>query len=580
MKIKNHLKLIGIVLLFSHCNKNAEVNTDNNILSPKEIQHIENKQKFEETKVATTFFVRRFIEEKEADRRYFLGETELFSSQLIAEHYQKNNFSTSWIPEYDSTFYVSQMLSYIQGLSDHGFNSEDYHLAVFQHFTDSLEVNPNKIFDAAFVSQMDIMLTDVYFMIAAHLYHGKVDQEAVKDQWGIQRNKNELPFLEILVNGIQNRSSIEAIFEGYYPKKFGYEILLNEVRKIKTIVLEDQEKIQFEPKTTRLKLGDSSNTVVAIKKTLNQLAYLNHKDSVYLNDATYDSILFLAVKNFQKNYGYIQNGGVNQRTLNFLNLSIEEKLNKLYVNMERMRWMPEKIEKRYVLANIADNTLYMMNGEDTAIKMKMIVGREFRETPIFYAQMKYLVFSPMWTVPQGILRKDVLPSVRRNPNYLSRKNMYVTDLNGNVLNPANVNWNNTGSYRIRQRPGKNNALGLVKFMFPNKHNVYLHDTPDKELFERETHTFSSGCIRLEKPADLAYELLKNRGGWTREKIDENMNRGRETMVFLEEEVGVYIFYLTAFGNGEVYYRQDIYNLDNAVLKALKKRKYHKEEKSS
>ena len=253
MKIKNHLKLIGIVLLFSHCNKNAEVKKDNNILSPKEIQHIENKQKFEETKVATTFFVRRFIEEKEADRRYFLGETELFSSQLIAEHYQKNNFSTSWIPEYDSTFYVSQMLSYIQGLSDHGFNSEDYHLAVFQHFTDSLEVNPNKIFDAAFVSQMDIMLTDVYFMIAAHLYHGKVDQEAVKDQWGIQRNKNELPFLEILVNGIQNRSSIEAIFEGYYPKKFGYEILLNEVRKIKTIVLEAQEKIQFEPKTTRLK---------------------------------------------------------------------------------------------------------------------------------------------------------------------------------------------------------------------------------------------------------------------------------------------------------------------------------------
>lgn len=534
--------------------------------------HLANQLKFEKTQASTTFFIRRFLEEREPDSRYVVYNQELYSSQLIANVYQTNGFNPLWFSAYDSTERLAEMFGFVKSLEHHGLIPSDYHLALLEKLNDTLQVEPNQIFDDAFVGKLDILMTDAYFIISSQLYHGKVDQELVKEQWKIQRNKKDLPFEEILIDGLQNRSSLEEMFRNYYPNKFGYEVMIKESKRLKGMLGVVGEKIEFERNVSRLKFADTSETIVSIKKTLNDLGYLDNVDSTYLNQPVFDSILVEGVKAFQRNFGFVQNGQVSRQTLNYLNLSIEEKLNKLYVNMERMRWLPENSERRYIMVNIADNTLVMMDEKDTVIQTRMIVGREFRKTPVFYAPMKYLVFSPIWTVPPGILRADIIPAVRRNANYLNSKNMYVTDLNGNVLNPSSVNWSNTGSYRVRQRPGPSNALGLVKFMFPNPYNVYLHDTPDKNLFDRETHAFSSGCIRVQEPAKLAYEILKHKEGWDMEKVKQNMNRGRETMVFLDEEIGVYLFYLTAFGNGEVYYREDIYKMDGVILNALKKRK--------
>jgi murein L,D-transpeptidase YcbB/YkuD len=571
-KIKFSLILLVLVATLIGCMKNQIEEEVEQPMSFTDSLHLENQLKFEKTQASTTFFIRRFLEEREPDSRYILYNQELYSSQLIGKAYQSNGFNPLWFFAYDSTERLAEMLEFVQSLEHHGLIPSDYHLNLLEMLTDTLNTEPSQIFDATFLGNLDLLLTDAYFIISSQLYHGKVDQELVKEQWKIQRNKKNLPFEEILSNGLQNSSSLKEMFSNYYPNKFGYELMVRESEKLKSMLGVGGEKIEFEQNVRRLKLGDTSATLVSVKKTLDDLGYLENTDSVYLSQPVFDSILVDGIKLFQKNFGFIQNGQVSRQTLNYLNLSIEEKLNKLYVNMERMRWLPENSERRYIMVNIADNTLVMMDEKDTVIQMKMIVGREYRKTPIFYAPMKYLVFSPIWTVPPGILRNDIIPAVRRNSNYLNKKNMYVTDLNGNILNPSSVNWRNTGSYRVRQRPGASNALGLVKFMFPNSYNVYLHDTPDKNLFDRETHAFSSGCIRVQQPAELAYEILKHKDDWDMERVKQNMNRGRETMVFLDEEIGVYLFYLTAYGNGEVNYREDIYKMDGLVLNALKKRK--------
>jgi len=240
-----------------------------------------------------------------------------------------------------------------------------------------------------------------------------------------------------------------------------------------------------------------------------------------------------------------------------------------------LRWLPDSIGSRLIMANIADNTLYMYNGSDTLIRMRMIVGRSYRKTPVFNATITYLVFSPSWTVPPGIMRNDIIPSVMRNPNYLAEKNMQVYDSNRKPVDPASINWRTQGMrYTVRQAPGRNNALGKVKFMFPNKHNVYLHDTPDRELFARDAHAFSSGCIRVQNPFELAKIMLSDLPQWNDSLIHQAMNNNKERTVVLKTPVDIYIYYLTAWVDnfGIVQYRSDIYNNDVDILAALGERK--------
>jgi len=191
------------------------------------------------------------------------------------------------------------------------------------------------------------------------------------------------------------------------------------------------------------------------------------------------------------------------------------------------------------------------------------------------AELKYLVFNPTWTVPPTILKKDVLPAIKRDNTYLEKKNMKVIDRSGKSVNPASLDWSKyTGKnfpYSIRQEPGPSNALGRVKFIFPNKHFVFLHDTPSKGLFERETRTFSSGCIRVENPFHLAEALLKDPENWNLNKIEQLIETGKTKTVYLNKPIPVLLLYATAFhtlDDDYVHFRNDVYNRDHAILKEL------------
>src|SRR5690606_24802403 len=267
------------------------------------------------------------------------------------------------------------------------------------------------------------------------------------------------------------------------------------------------------------------------------------------SSTTYDQALFEAVKRFQARHGLIDDGVIGADFIKAINYSHQDLLAKVQINMERLRWMPEfdKNENNKVIVNIPDYHLFYIQDEDTVLTSKVVVGKEYRQTPVFRAEMSYLVFSPSWTLPETILWEDAIPAIQKDRGYLAKNNMIVVDYQGNEVNPRRINWRELREakdfpYAIRQAPGKDNPLGKVKFMFPNDHSIYIHDSPAQYLFSRDDRTFSSGCIRMEKPREFAAILLEGTD-WDEEKLMEAMNQEEEDTVNLEEPQDVWILYL-------------------------------------
>lgn len=242
--------------------------------------------------------------------------------------------------------------------------------------------------------------------------------------------------------------------------------------------------------------------------------------------------------------------------------------------MERFRWLPLEKPHKYIIVNIANFDLAMIEGRDTLISMRAIVGKGYRKTPVFDSRITYIVFSPTWTIPPTILKNDVIPELLKGPEYLQQRNMILLRHNGTEIAYSEIDWSkisvNHFPYMVRQNPGPANALGKVKFMFPNGYNVYIHDTPSRGYFARDDRAISSGCIRIEKPFQLAELLLADSPQWPSSRIYSAMQQNREQTVSLNTPVEVMMLYLTAWtdGNGRVQFRKDIYMRDEMVMKAL------------
>lgn len=410
-------------------------------------------------------------------------------------------------------------------------------------------------------------------MIASYLYHGKVDPESLEAQWEIRRDKPDLPLYARLKYMLKHET-VEEGFRHFYPPNPGYTSMVEEYKKLKILIYKDFS-INVQLKSGSIKPGDSLADVAEIKK---KLAFWN----LYTPDTTsqafkYDEKAVESMKKLQHQFGYNMDGVIGKNAVRALNMGVKERIDLLAVNMERLRWMTDSLDPVYILINIADFTLQVFRGSDTLMSMLTIVGKDYRETTIFNALITYLVLSLSWTVPPTIQRQDVIPAVAKNAGYLASKNMKVYDSKGKIVDPASVNWKRDDmKYTIRQSPGAQNALGKVKFMFPNKHNVYLYDTPSRKLFARDERTFSSGCIRIEKPMELAQLLLSDMEGWSPVEVKQAMHGSSERTVVLKSPAGVYLYYLTACAHskGIIHYRNDIYNRDKEMLIALRE-KYKK-----
>jgi len=318
-------------------------------------------------------------------------------------------------------------------------------------------------------------------------------------------------------------------------------------------------------------VGSNGARVSELRQRLRVTGDLTGPDPA--NQESFDNGLEEAAKNFQIRHGIDPDGKVGPRSIEELNVPVETRVNQLRASLERMRWVFRDLPDDFVIVDIAGFHAYLVEDGEEVWSTRVQVGKPYHATPIFKDSMRYIDFNPTWTIPPGILRKETLPAIRRDPSYLSRNNMSVVSHAGKIVDPSTIDWAATASkgfpHMIRQEPGPHNALGRVKFMFPNKYMVYLHDTPSKGLFARSERAFSHGCIRTQNPFDLAELLLKDQG-WDRQRIDQVIESRKTTRVNLSEPLTVMLLYWTAEvdADGTAFFRKDVYNRDAPIIEGL------------
>jgi murein L,D-transpeptidase YcbB/YkuD len=303
----------------------------------------------------------------------------------------------------------------------------------------------------------------------------------------------------------------------------------------------------------KLKYRISSPAVVALKRRLQLTAYMPLNDT----SQVFDDTLSMGIKQAQQSFGYKPDGILTASLIKDLNVPVEKRIEQILINMNRMRWMPQEPEGKLILVNIPEFVLHFVDGKNKVFDMNVVVGKEGHNTMMFTGKLSTIVFSPYWNVPPSIVKKEILPHMASNPNYLEQQQMEVTGNAGGL--PV-----------VRQLPGEKNSLGKVKFLFPNSYDIYFHDTPAKSLFNQDKRAYSHGCIRLSDPLKMAEYLLRDNSEWPEEKIIEAMNSGNEKFVKVKEPIPVFITYYTAWvdENGLLNFRDDIYKRDAVVSQKM------------
>lgn len=324
------------------------------------------------------------------------------------------------------------------------------------------------------------------------------------------------------------------------------------------------------PQSGLLKVGMKKKVVLLLRERLRRTQDLLPAEDT--NTRLFDRKLAAAVKLFQSSHHLKADGIVGKETLAELNISPLERYKQIQINIERWDALAEKLGNRYILVNIPDFNLDLIEDNQKVLSMKIIVGKPTRQTPEFSSQVNRIIFNPYWDVPELIANKDIVPKVIADPYYLDKMKIKIfanQEDNARRINENKIHWqamlDRDFPYHFRQEPGKDNALGLVKFEFPNEHDVYLHDTPAKNLFSEDVRTFSSGCIRLENPLALVDYFLKDRSDWDEERIQTTLNEGKTKYVKIPQPIPIYITYITVWvdENNHVQFRKDVYDRDGA-----------------
>lgn len=386
----------------------------------------------------------------------------------------------------------------------------------------------------------ELMLTSQYLAYAKTVWEGLSEKKSLSTEWLLPRKKiTSQQLLDSLVSGkdvLQNA-----------PVYRQYNLLKEYLKKYNNLKAQGPLAIIKNNKKT-YQLNDSSATVAAIRQRL----FLLGDMEATTQSNIFDNSLQNSVKKFEHRLGYKEDGIVNAALLAEMNYPVDKRIEQIMVNMERSRWVPVAVKNDFLVINIPEYKLHVYEHDSIAFSMNVVVGKDEHKTVIFNGEMKYIVFSPYWNIPASILKNETLPAMKKNKNYLAQYNM---------------EWNGGN---VRQKPGPDNSLGLVKFLFPNTHSIYLHDSPAKSLFNEDKRAFSHGCIRLAEPKKLAQYLLRNDPAWSETKITAAMNKGVEQSVTLKKTVPVFIAYFTAWVDrqGKLNFRNDVYKRDTRLAKMI------------
>jgi len=459
--------------------------------------------------------------------------------------YKGRNFEYAW---FDKSGLSEQAMNFVSLLSSTiaDLNDSSLYNKKMMNLYNKFVTDTNAVRDRKTMLQTELSLTGQFFKYVAKVYSGS-DLNAEDLGWFIPRKK--VNFTKVLDSTIANKGEdIDKIL----PRNRQYTKLqaaLTQYYNIRNKATWDS----IAAPAKGYKPGDSAVAIMQIKQRLQLLGDMPQADTTH----RFNDDLKAAVQSYQARMGLPVTGTINKATMQELNYPIEGRIRQLLINLERDRWMPAETDSSYILVNIPEYRLHVYEKGKQQFGMNVIVGKEGTGTVIFSGKIKYVVFSPYWNVPQSIVEKEIVPGMSQNPDYLASHHMEITG-------------NNNGLPVVRQLPGNDNSLGLVKFLFPNSYDIYLHDTPNHDLFSRNNRSFSHGCIRVQYPDSLAQYLLRNKPEWTPETIDSAMHLQEEKWVTLDNPVRVYIGYFTAWIDdaGKLNFRKDIYGHDEKMASKL------------
>ncbi|BBO89988.1 L,D-transpeptidase family protein [Desulfosarcina ovata] len=498
----------------------------------------------------------------------------LCGTQLLPTAYDKRDDLPLWVDDGCSVERATHLFDLIGKATEDGLNPADYHHHAIQHLlaaicerrTTGIAVPP------AWWADLDLILTDAFLLYGSHLSTGRVNPETLGTDWKIHPGSVDL--MAVLDSATAPDGNIETAMDALRPPYDGYHSLRRALARLRVLAPANGWSTVAGDKT--LRPGDRAAAVTALRHRLTESGELNPARPV-TDTAFFDSQLAAAVKRFQRRHGLEPDGIVGRKTVGMLNVSVEQRIRQVALNLERWRWRPRDLGNRYVMINTADFRLDAVEDGQVVVTMRVVVGRPARRSPVFSARISYLVVNPYWNVPTTIAVEDILPELRKDISYLSRHNIRVFEnwqSGAREVDPATVDWRayhaNRFPFRLRQDPGTHNALGRIKFMFPNPFAIYLHDTPHRSLFRRAQRDFSSGCIRVEAPMALAHFVLAENPTWTDDKLTELIDSGETRTIRLRHPVPVHLVYMTAWTDetGSLQFRSDIYQRDRDLQKAF------------
>jgi murein L,D-transpeptidase YcbB/YkuD len=475
----------------------------------------------------------------------------------MACFYDNRHYAPAWIGDAGVRPEAADLITALGQAPEDGLDSERYRLADLRQRLAQAEAHPTP----GDLAEIDLRLTDAFLRLAADLRFGAVNPELIYDDCEIDIPEVDLPaLLESTLAAGRVRIALAALA----PTQEGYTKLKDALQGLRWAA--EKGGWPKVPDGPPLRLGERSERVAALRERLIATAdYVLGSLGSPLPDHfppdpdrdLFDSGFQQALRAFQWRHGLDEDGALGKATLAALNVPVEQRIRQVEINLDRWRWLPRDLGTRYIMVNIAGFSLELVEDGKLALAMRVVAGKPTTRTPMFTGRMTNVVLNPYWNVPAKLVKNEVLPHAARDAGYLAKEGFEVT--------------RNGGSVEVRQKPGPRNALGQVKFLFPNRFDVYLHDTPSRSLFSRTVRSFSHGCIRVEKPIALAEYLLKDNPAWTPQKIAAILAKGKETWVAIPKPLPVHLVYWTAFVDGpmeRLQFRDDLYGRDKKLGEGL------------
>jgi murein L,D-transpeptidase YcbB/YkuD len=496
-------------------------------------------------------------------------------SKHLKKFYDFNGNSLWWVQEMEPTAQARQAIALLLEADQKGLSAEDYDGPRWNNRLATLKPATQQPTEADAL-KFDFALTVCLMRYISDLHIGKVNPKHFAFAFDAESRKYDLA--EFLRDHVVSGSDVAGVLAQVEPPYPGYRRTMQALQTYMMLASKDDAE-QLPPTKKPIVAGDTYPGVPRLTRLLRLVGDLPADADVPADPPVYDGALVDAVKNFQRRHGRDSNGRIDAQTLADLNVPLSRRVQQMRWTLERWRWLPDSYSKAPIVANIPEFRLRAYDQDfNIAVTMNVVVGKSYgHNTPVFSETMKYVVFRPYWEVPHSITRAELIPHILRDPDYLAKKGFEVVDSRQTVVAAGTVSSDvlaqlRSGKLFVRQTPGPKNSLGLVKFLFPNSYNVYMHDTPAPEYFAKSRRDFSHGCVRLEKPADLARWVLRDNPGWTEERIHAAMTGATPQQVNLVHPIPVLIVYATVIvlEDGLVHFYDDIYGHDTSLEKVLAK----------